>query len=151
MKILPVLLVGASVILSGCCTTPEENEQQAFESELSEATLFMQTLTALDSGDIAKTRKIAEIPVFVDIVGLPSFAAKGHPTPEQKQELVALARHVLDYLQRHRSELDPRLPTIGAAMGGLQKILTEPEDIRRLQELSDYFAAARTKLEKDRP
>jgi hypothetical protein len=151
MKILSVLLIGALVFLLGCSRTPKENDQQAFESDLSEATLFMVTLTNLDSGDIAKARRLAEIPVFMDLDSLPNFAAKGNPTPEQKQKMVALARQALDYMQRHESEWDPRLPTVRAAVRGLQKILTEPEDVRRLQELSDYFAAAERKLEKEKP
>ena len=157
MKSLSILSVGlAMVFLSGCCTSCKENEQQmieqqAFEADLSEATLFMKTLTTLDSGDIAKTRNVAEIPLFVDLDVLPYFAARGHPAIEQKQEMVALARQVLDYMLRHRSEWDPRLPSVQAAVRGLQKILTEPEDVRRLQELSDYFVAAEKKLETKKP
>jgi len=44
----------------------------------------------------------------------------------------------------HRDEWDSRLPSVQAGMRGLQKILTEPEDVRRLKELSDYLAAKQT-------
>jgi hypothetical protein len=108
MKYFSILLIGALVVLSSCSTAPRENDQQAFEANVSEATLFMATLNTLDSGDIAKTRAAAEIPVLVDSASLPYFAAKGHPTPEQKQEMVALARQIRDYMLRHRSDFDPR-------------------------------------------
>jgi hypothetical protein len=111
----------------------------------------MVTLTNLDSGDITKARRVAEIPVFVDSVFLPYYAAKGNPTPEQKQQMVALARQVLNYMQRHKTEWDPRLPTVRAAVNGLQKILTGPEDVRRVQKLSDYFAAAERQLKEEKP
>jgi hypothetical protein len=139
MKSTFILFFGITVLLSSCTTSPKENEQQAFESDLSEVTLFMTTLTNLDSGNIVKARKVAEIPVFVDLVSLPYFAEKGHPTVEQKQEMVSLARQVLDYMSQHRDEWNPELPTIQAALRGIRKILTEPDDVHKLQELSDYF------------
>ena len=141
MKSMSTLFAGAiAVVAIGCASTPKENDQQAFEADLSETTLFMKTLTNMDSGDIAKARRIAEIPVFVDISSLQYFATNGHATPEQKQEMVVLARQVLDYMFLHRSELEPKLPSVQMAMRGLQEIFTEPKDMRRLQELADYFA-----------
>ena len=100
----------------------------------------MMTLHALDSGDIAKTRQVGFTPVCVDLSSLPDFASKGHPSAEQKQQMVALAREALDYMLRHKEEFDPRLISVSGAVRGLRKILTEPQDVRRLQELSDYFA-----------
>jgi hypothetical protein len=147
MKLPLILFVSATVFLSACSTTPRENDQQAFESDLSEATLFLKVLHTLDSGDVAKTRRLAMIPVYVDISSLPYFASKGHPTPEQRQELVTLARDTVGYLSTHRQEFDGRLPSVQACLRGLRKILTEPGDIRRLQELSDYFAEAEKKME----
>jgi hypothetical protein len=44
-------------------------------------------------------------------------------------------------MERHKSELKSRPNLTQPAVLGLQKTLTEPEEIRRLQELSDYFAA----------
>lgn len=147
MKLPVILFVGATVFLSACSTTPKENDQQAFESELSEATLSLKVLHTLDSGDVAMTRRVAMIPVCVDISSLPYFASKGHPTPEQSQELVTLARDTVGYLSMHRQEFDGRLPSVQACLRGLRKILTEPDDIRRLQELTDYFAEAEKKTE----
>ncbi|MGA3284153.1 MAG: hypothetical protein ABSD57_06820 [Verrucomicrobiota bacterium] len=139
MKSSHILVIGAiMVLLSGCSTVLKENDQQAFESDLSEASCCLKTLRTLDSGDIAKTRQVAMVPVFVDLASLPEYAAKSHPTPEQRQQLVALAREALDYMLAHRREFNPLLLRNG--VGGLQKILTQPEDVRRLKELSDYIA-----------
>ena len=127
------------MFLAGCSTTPRQNDQQAFESDLSEAGLFLKTLQTLDSGDIAKTRQIAMIPICVDMASLPSYAAKSDLTAEQKQQLVSVARGTLDYLLAHRQEFDGGLPSIQMCVRGLRKILTEPEDVRRFDELTDYF------------
>ena len=131
-------------MLSGCSMTPRENDQQAFESDLSEVFCSLKTLQTLDSGDIAKTRQMAMVPVFVDLASLPEYAAKSHPTPEQRQQLVALAREALDYMLAHRQEFNPRL--LRMDLVGLQKILTQPEDVHRLTELSDYIADAEKKI-----
>ena len=127
------------MLLTACSTTPQQNDQQAFESELSEAGLFLKTLHTLDSGDVAKTRQIAIIPICVDMSSLPRYAARSDLTAEQKQELVSVARGTLDYLLAHRQEFDGRLPSVQMCVRGLQKILSEPEDVRLLTELSDYF------------
>jgi hypothetical protein len=139
MRFLHVLFVGAMIFLTGCSTTPRQNDQQAFESDLSEAGLFLKTLQTLDSGDVAKTRQVAMIPVCVDMSSLPSYAAKSDLTAEQKQELISVARGTLDYLLAHRQEFDGRLSSVQMCVRGLRKILTEPEDVRRLDELTDYF------------
>jgi hypothetical protein len=139
MKFSHILFAGATMSLAACSTTPRQNNQQAFESELSEAGLFLKALHALDSGDDAKTRQIAMIPVCVDMASLPSYAAKSDLSAEQKQDLVAVARGTLDYLLAHRQEFDGHLPSVQMCVRGLRKILTEPEDVRRLTELSDYF------------
>lgn len=125
--------------LTACSTTPRQNDQQAFESDLSEAGLFLKTLQTLDSGDIAKTRRVAMIPICVDMASLPDYAAKSHLTAEQRQELIAVSRGTLDYLLAHREEFDGRLPSVKMCIRGLRKILTEPEDVQKLTGLSDYF------------
>ena len=127
------------MFLTACSTTPRQNDQQAFESQLSEAGLFLKTLQTLDSGDVAKTRQVAMIPVCVDMASLPSYAAKSDLTVEQKQELLSVARGTLDYLLAHHQEFDGRLPSIQMCVRGLRKILTEPEDVPKLTELSEYF------------
>jgi hypothetical protein len=127
------------MFLAACSTTPRQNDRQAFESELSEAGLFLKTLQTLDSGDVAKTRQVAMIPVCVDMASLPSYAAKSDLTTEQKQELISVARGTLDYLLAHRQEFDGRLPSVQMCVRGLRKILTEPEDVGRLDDLTDYF------------
>ncbi len=146
MRFSLILFAILAAFLPGCGTTPSENDQQAFESSLSEAQLFMMTLHTLDSGDIAKTRQVAFTPVCVDLSSLPYFASRGHPTHEQRQQMVALAGESLDYMIRHKDEFDPRLLSVSGAIRGLRQILTEPEDVRRLDELSDYFTGREKKM-----
>jgi hypothetical protein len=144
VKFLLILFAGSMVLLSGCSTTPRENDQQAFESSLAEAQVFMMTLQALDSGDIEKARHVGFVPVYVDILSLPDFASRGHPTVEQKQQMVEVARQALDYMLKHKEEFGPEY--MSNMVRGLRKILTEPEDVRRLQELSDYCAEREKKM-----
>jgi hypothetical protein len=139
MKIRHIAFLGAIVFLAACSTPPRQNDQQAFDSEFSEAQLFLMTLQALDSGDVAKTSKIAMFPVCEDIASLSSDAAKDSLTTGQKQKLVLLARGTLDYLFTHRQQIDGRLESVQRCVRGLKKILTGPDDVRRLAELSDYF------------
>ena len=138
------------LLLSGCSTAPKENYQQAYEANLADGRVLMTTLRALDTGDIRKTRQIGMTGLHVTLSFLPTFAAQANPTPEQKQEELALARDVLDYMLAHREELDPRLPTVRMGVRGLQKILAEPEDVRRLTELSGYLVSVEKKISETR-
>ena len=145
MKFSHIFVFGVmSAVCSGCTTSPEENYQQAFESDLSETFCLLKTLHTLDSGDISKTRQVAMIPVFVDLASLPDDAANSHPTSEQRAQMVALAREALDYMLAHRQEFHPRL--LRMDMVALQKILKQPEDVRQLAELADYIAATDRKM-----
>jgi hypothetical protein len=55
--------------------------------------------------------------------------------------MILRARQILDYVERHKDELKSRPNLSRPAVRGLQKTLTGPEEVRQLQELSDYFAA----------
>ena len=129
-------------LLPSCRTGPKENYQQAFEANLSEAGLFIKTLNALDSGDVAKARKIAVIPVFIDLDGLRYSTIKGMVswTPEQKKEWAEVAKETLDYMERHEDEWDSKRLDVQAGLRGLRQILTESNDVRRIAELSKYLA-----------
>jgi hypothetical protein len=131
------------VLVAGCGTESKENHQQSYEATLSEGRMMMSTLQALDTGDIRKTRKIGMISLQSAVTFLPIFAAKAQPTPEQKQEERALAREILDYMVAHQEEL---LPSAQPAVRGLQRILTQPEEVRRLTELSNYLAEVKKKM-----
>ena len=139
MKIPLVAFLGATVLLAACRTPPRQNDQQAFDSEFSEARLFLMTLQSLDSGDLARTRKLTLFAVCEDIASLPDYSARIGMTRWQQPQLVSLARGTLDYLLAHRQEIDGRLESVQGCLRGLKKILTQPDDIRRLAELSDYF------------
>ena len=104
--------------------------------------ITLNILSALDSGDIEKTRKYAELPMLTDASTLPYYAANGHLRFGLNEEMNLRARQVLDYMERHKDELKSRPNLTRPAVLGLQKTLTGPEEVRRLQELSDYFAAA---------
>ena len=146
MRFLAILSAGALIFLSACSTQPKENYQQAYEQYLTDGSVTMTTLRALDTGDIQKTRRVAMTSLHVTLDALADFAAQAHPTPEQKQETVKLARAVLDYMLVHREDYDPRLPSVRVGVHSLQKILTEPDDVRRITELSDYLAGVEKKM-----
>jgi hypothetical protein len=57
-------------------------------------------------------------------------------TPEDKQEWTKIARRTLNYMLHHTDECDSRDSAVQAGMRGLQYFLTEPDDVRRLNELS---------------
>ena len=134
------------VLLSGCSTAPKENVQQAYEASLTDGQVMMATLRTLESGDVRKAKQIVMTSLEVTLSSLGSLAGQAHPTPEQKQEEIAFARDVLEYMLAHREEINPRLPSVRAGVRGLQKMLTQAEDIPRVSELSEYLAAVEKKM-----
>jgi hypothetical protein len=136
----------AAILLSGCSKTGAnakralENEkfQRAIEDELLHSRAFMRTLHALDSGDPTKARKIAIIPVLMDLDFAQYYFTKGlaPPTREQTEEWTKVASQTLDYMLKHRDEWDPRRVDVQGGMRGLRYFLKTPEDVRRLDELS---------------
>jgi hypothetical protein len=130
-------------LCAGCSTTPKENSEdypQLVEDEVIDEKISLNILSSLDSGDIDKARKYAELPMLVSAETLPYYAANGHLRFGQKGAMIAMARKVLDYMEMHKNELRSRPNLTRPAVLGLQKTLTDPEEVRRLQELSDYFA-----------
>jgi hypothetical protein len=150
MRLSPLLLLCASALLFGCSRTPKEEADISLAgvqdpAQIVEDSRLMQDvclniLSALDSGDIEKARKFAETPMLVDASTLPYYAARSQLIPAQKKELIKTARKVLDYMEQHKQELKGRNRTRPALLG-LQEILTDPDEVRRLQALSDYCAA----------
>ena len=106
----------------------------------------MSMLHTLDSGDIQKTKRMVSNLLLLSLNGLPDFAAEANPTPQQKQYELKLAKDVLDYMMKHREDFDPRFPTVRLGVRRMQKLLTEPDDVRRLTELSDYLAGVEKKM-----
>jgi len=140
-----LLVCFAGFLLAGCSTTPKEDSEdyaQIGEDEVLDERISLNILTAMDSGDIDKTRKYAETPMLIDASTLPYYAANAHLRFGLKEEMILRARQILDYMERHKSELKSRPNLTRPAVLGLQKTLTGPEEVRRLQELSDFFAAA---------
>jgi len=151
MKFLPILLIGMSILLSACKSSPTANYQQIYEQSLADGQVTMMTLHALDTGDIRKTRQVAITSLHATLSWLPELAFQAKPTEEQKREEIVLAQDVLDYMLQHKDEFDPRLPSVRVGMRGLQKILIEPDDVRRCKELSDYLAVKQKMLEANKP
>jgi hypothetical protein len=147
MKSTLIVFLGViTVLVSGCSTAPKENYQQVYEQSLADGSVTMVTLRSLDSGDIRKTKQIGMTSLYVTLEILADAAGHAHPTPEQKQEEIALAREVLGYTLLHRGDIDPRLPSVRIGVHALQKILTAPDDVQRLTELSDYLAGVEKKM-----
>lgn len=140
------LLAGlTTVFLPGCSIMP--NYHQAMESNFAETETSLAVLSSLDSGDVAKTRRAAMIPVFEDFDFLRFCTINGEVslTPKQKQAWTKLARETLDYTLRHRDVWASNPLDVQYGIRGLRYILTEPEDVRRINELSDYLARAQQK------
>jgi hypothetical protein len=113
---------------------------QIVEDSVLEQHVCLNILSALDSGDIEMARKFAETPMLVDASTLPYYATRSHLVPGQKKDMIKRARQVLDYMERHKNELKSRSQTRPALLG-LRETLTDPDEVRRLQALSDYCAA----------
>jgi len=143
MKSSMIYFAGLAVVLvSGSCSTEKAVDQQGYASSLVEADINVKILAALDSGDVSKARKMAVLPIFLDLDYLQFCTTRGivSPTPEQTRESVKLARETLDYMLHHRDDWDSRRLDVQAGIRGIQKILTEPEDVTKLKELSDFLA-----------
>ena len=155
MKLLSILFVGfAAGLLSGCRAAPKENYQQAIDSDLGQATAAMLTVKALDSGDVVKARRVAMVPVFLNLDGTRYYAAKGMAslTQAEREDWTKLARKTLDYVCEHRDVWDPQLLDFQAGMRGMRYFLTQPDEIRRLDELlEDLARIEQKKSEAQRP
>ena len=147
MKLLSIFFAGfTAALLSSCSTTPKPNYQQATESDLVQADVSLGFLKQLDAGHVDRARKIAMIPVYegMDAARFDSIHRLLYLTPEEKDEWTKVARETLDYMLRHTDECDSRDLTVQAGLRGLRYFLTEPDDISRLNELSE-------RLEKQKP
>jgi hypothetical protein len=94
------------------------------------------------------------VPVFLNLDSTRYYAVKGmvHLTQPQKEEWAKLARETLDYVCMHRDEWDPTLLDFQAGMRGLRYFLSQPDEVRRLDELSEYLARVeQLKSEAQRP
>ena len=133
----------AAILLSSCSKTPDSKSldaqiQKAIESDLLHSRAFLRTLNALDAGDTTKARKIAIIPVLMDLDFAQYYFTKGlaPPTPEQAEQWTEVASKTLDYMLKHRDEWDSQRVDVQAGMRALRYFLTKSEDVRRLDELS---------------
>jgi hypothetical protein len=141
MKLPLILFFGVTLLLSGCCTHPESGyQQEAYNRDLVDGTWTIISLQDLDAGDTNRLRQNEMMRLGTEVDGLSFFDARAHPTPEEKQSAIGLAREVLDYLYAHRKDMDPRQPSLQATMHSLSKILKDPEDVKRLQKLLEYQA-----------
>ena len=155
MKSLSIFLAGfIAVLLSSCSTTPKPNYQQATESDLVQAHVSLGVLKQLDAGHVDRARKMAMIPVYSGMEFAWFCSTKGivSLTPDEKQEWTKVARETLDYMLRHTDECDSRDLTVQAGLRGLRYFLTEPDDVRRINELSEQLAQIEKKrLETQKP
>jgi hypothetical protein len=142
----------AAILLSSCSKTPDSKTldakcQGAIESDLLHTRAFLRTLRTLDSGDATKARKIAIIPVLMDLDFAQYYFTKGlaSPTPEQTEQWTEVASETLDYMLKHRDEWDSQRVDVQGGIRGLRYFLTKPEDVRRLDELSGQLVENKKK------
>jgi hypothetical protein len=158
MKCIPSLITGAAaLILAGCSTAtnrtpapapdPKVNYQQAIEADAVESAIVMKTLNDLDSGEAAKARRVAMMPVFVNLDSFRYYATQrlANPTSEQMKEWAELAKATLGYMIKHRDEWDAKRVDVQEGLRGMGFLLREPEEIQQLNALSNYLAQAQLK------
>ena len=131
-----VPIFAALLFLTGCAT--ENVKQEAFNRNLVDGFVTMYTLHSLDDGKTNNAVRNETQRLAMEVDGLAFSDPPAHLAPDVKQSEIALARQVLDYYNKHRADMDPRSPEVQAAMEGLKKILTEPDDVKRLKKLLDY-------------
>ena len=149
MKSLAIFFAGCmAVLLSSCSTAPKPNYQQANESDVVQAHLALDVLKQLDAGRVERARKIATIPVFmgIDSARFNSIHGLVSLTPGERQEWVKIARETLDYMLRRTAEFDSRDLTVQWSIRGMRYFLTEQDDVRRIDALSERLA----EIEKNR-
>ncbi len=66
-------------------------------------------------------------------------------TPNERRDCSTLASQVLDYMLLHKGDWDSRRLDVQAGLRGLRYFLTTPKDVHRLDDLTDYLAAAAKK------
>ena len=135
------------MFLSSCCTAPKENYQQAIQSDYSQAYCSFLALKPSDAGDKAKTREMLMTIVFLNLDSVRFYSGEGLAslTPEERRDCTTLAKQTLDYMLLHKDDWDLRRLDVQAGLRGLRFFLTEPGDILRVNELSDYLLAAEKK------
>jgi hypothetical protein len=155
MKSVFAFLLGIAALLTACKSSPPENYQQHYDQSIADGQVLMAILTKLDNGDVKGTRRLAlwELEETLDSLSYCVSKARpaAHPTEAQKHDEVALAKKTLDYMLKHKEEIDPRLPTTRVGIRSLQNILTGEDDVRKCRELSDYLAAKEKTLDADKP
>jgi len=150
MKFTFVLSIGVAVlILQGCSTPPRWNDRQAYETRIGGGDRMLDVLQALDTGGVEQTRRTALQDANRMLVDLPAVAANAYLTAEDTAKGTAFARDLLNYELAHKDELDGSGADVGLIW--LKRILTEPEDVRRLTELEGYLAGADYKTRTDNP
>ena len=135
------------MFLSSCCTPPKENVQQAVQSDYTQAYCSFLTLKPADAGDRAKTREMLMTSVFLSLDNVRSCCVEGMTslTPNERRDCSTLASQVLDYMLLHKGDWDSRRLDVQAGLRGLRYFLTTPKDVHRLDDLTDYLAAAAKK------
>ncbi len=95
-------------------------------------------LSALDSGNDVVDRQSTELSLFINICSLSNYP--DHLSAKQKEQVLTVEKGTLDYLSTHRQEIECNLVVVRSCIRSLRKFLTASDDIRRLDELSDYFS-----------
>ena len=150
MRFSSILLFGAMVLLSSCRTQPQPkvDYQQPYYSYIGDGQATLDILHALDKGDIDKVRYAEMMRLLVGLDALASMDEHSQSDPSLKQDEVELASDALGFMLAHRDAFDPRLPNVQAGLRAMQEILTRPDDVRRLKELTDHYSEIEKRLQK---
>ena len=137
MRFLAILFL-ATMLLTSCATTQQQVMRDSHYKHTHTALMTMDMLRALDQGDLDYTRQVEIDRLCDELVFLVDTDRRYEPDLLEKEDEVLLADEVLGYMLAHHDLCDPFSTSIRAGMPALRQILTKPEDVQRLTELSKY-------------
>ena len=108
---------------------------QAYETSVTEATILLSVLKALDSGDTKRAKEMLVMSLNTHTGFLPESQKRAKIPEKQLHEARAIAHDYLDYLTQHTNAIVIGRVDFGMAFNGLSKLLDDPVDLERLVRL----------------
>jgi hypothetical protein len=109
---------------------------QAYASNVTDGTIKLRVLEALDRGDVAKAKRLLITTMNVDAGFLPVFGARAQISKVQREDASKFAKGYLDYLIAHTNEIQVGRVDFGGCFIGMGSLLeNSPDDLIRLTNL----------------
>jgi len=129
MKILSVAWLPAVAVLSGCVS----NRPAPSALSGSPSDVYVVAVETIDP-----PLRYSVDGNLVDV--WPTSGREGMVRFDEKVAQIEQAKSDLNYLVQHKDELDPAQLAASGEIPRLQAILVDPDDLRKLQDLSNYLA-----------